>query len=199
MQQRGREGSVPANRGHVRETSLPSVGFMASTLAAPARRGSKPADERVWEQTLIARSALARTQSSPGARTWSVHTQRSPNATWHPGLSEGDERTRTAGGGFADPWLNHLPTSPESGRRDSNPRLSAWEADILPLNYSRGQFSHAYSTETPIACQARDARAKRVTSCFLCHWSSGRPSRAVALRVVMAAISSSESSRSAAR
>jgi hypothetical protein len=24
-----------------------------------------------------------------------------------------------------------------SGRRDSNPRLSAWEADVLPLNYSR--------------------------------------------------------------
>ena len=24
-----------------------------------------------------------------------------------------------------------------SGRRDSNPRPSAWEADILPLNYSR--------------------------------------------------------------
>ncbi len=24
-----------------------------------------------------------------------------------------------------------------SGRRDSNSRLSAWEADILPLNYSR--------------------------------------------------------------
>lgn len=24
-----------------------------------------------------------------------------------------------------------------SGKRDSNPRLSAWEADALPLNYSR--------------------------------------------------------------
>ena len=24
-----------------------------------------------------------------------------------------------------------------SGRWDSNPRLSAWEADVLPLNYSR--------------------------------------------------------------
>jgi hypothetical protein len=24
-----------------------------------------------------------------------------------------------------------------SGRRDSNSRLSAWEADVLPLNYSR--------------------------------------------------------------
>src|SRR5574337_330806 len=27
-----------------------------------------------------------------------------------------------------------------SGRRDSNPRRSAWEADILPLNYSRTLF-----------------------------------------------------------
>jgi hypothetical protein len=25
----------------------------------------------------------------------------------------------------------------KSGRWDSNPRLSAWEADVLPLNYSR--------------------------------------------------------------
>ena len=89
-----------------------------------------------------------------GIDPWSVRTQRSPNATWHPGLSEGDERTRTAGGGFADPWLNHLPTSPESGRRDSNPRLSAWEADILPLNYSRAHFSQRYSTESQPACQA---------------------------------------------
>ena len=26
----------------------------------------------------------------------------------------------------------------DSGRRDSNPRRPAWEADILPLNYARG-------------------------------------------------------------
>src|SRR5947209_6493705 len=84
----------------------------------------------------------------------SLH-ERSPNATGHPGFSEGDERTRTAGGGFADPWLNHLPTSPKSGRRDSNPRRPAWEAGILPLNYSRIQFPQPYSTERRAACQAR--------------------------------------------
>lgn len=28
-------------------------------------------------------------------------------------------------------------TNLESGRWDSNPRHSAWEADILPLNYTR--------------------------------------------------------------
>ncbi len=28
----------------------------------------------------------------------------------------------------------------KSGRRDSNPRRPAWEAGILPLNYSRGSF-----------------------------------------------------------
>src|SRR5207244_1793952 len=33
-----------------------------------------------------------------------------------------------AGRGFHDFW---------SGKRDSNPRLSAWEADALPLSYSR--------------------------------------------------------------
>ena len=27
-----------------------------------------------------------------------------------------------------------------SGRRDSNPRRPAWEADILPLNYSRMEY-----------------------------------------------------------
>ena len=31
-------------------------------------------------------------------------------------------------------WLRRLVWS---GRRDSNPRHSAWEADALPLNYSR--------------------------------------------------------------
>lgn len=31
-------------------------------------------------------------------------------------------------------WLRRLIWS---GRRDSNPRHSAWEADALPLNYSR--------------------------------------------------------------
>ena len=29
-----------------------------------------------------------------------------------------------------------------SGRRDSNPRRPAWEADILPLNYSRQSTSN---------------------------------------------------------
>src|SRR5919108_6441709 len=41
----------------------------------------------------------------------------------------------------------------ESGRRDSNPRLSAWEADILPLNYSRLGLQQSYSTETLPECQ----------------------------------------------
>jgi hypothetical protein len=34
-----------------------------------------------------------------------------------------------------------------SGRRDSNPRLSAWEADVLPLNYSRVSAAMAIGTE----------------------------------------------------
>jgi hypothetical protein len=34
-----------------------------------------------------------------------------------------------------------------SGRRDSNPRLSAWEADVLPLNYSRVSAVMAIGTE----------------------------------------------------
>jgi hypothetical protein len=40
------------------------------------------------------------------------------------------------------PWtterqVQRHPTISWSGRRDSNPRHSAWEADALPLNYSR--------------------------------------------------------------
>ena len=39
--------------------------------------------------------------------------------------------------GFADPRLNHLATSPWSGRGDSNPRPPPWQGGILPLNYFR--------------------------------------------------------------
>src|SRR5690606_33113846 len=59
--------------------------------------------------------------------------------------------------GFADPRLSHLAMPPYllrllipplycrrnrewSGRRDSNPRPSAWQADVLPLNYFRIVF-----------------------------------------------------------
>jgi hypothetical protein len=34
-----------------------------------------------------------------------------------------------------------------SGRRDSNPRPSAWEADALPLSYSRVSAVMAISSE----------------------------------------------------
>ncbi len=44
--------------------------------------------------------------------------------------------------GFADPSLTtwvprHLVRKKWSGRRDSNPRPPAWQADVLPLNYAR--------------------------------------------------------------
>ena len=44
--------------------------------------------------------------------------------------------------GFADPSLaTWVPRHPDrkkwSGRRDSNPRPPAWQADVLPLNYAR--------------------------------------------------------------
>ena len=49
--------------------------------------------------------------------------------------------------GFADLSLSHLGTAPQelnrkwSGRRDLNPRPSAWQADVLPLNYARSATS----------------------------------------------------------
>ena len=39
--------------------------------------------------------------------------------------------------GFADPCLTTWLCRLWSGRRDLNPRHSAWEADALPLSYSR--------------------------------------------------------------
>ena len=47
-----------------------------------------------------------------------------------------------------------------SGRRDSNPRLSAWEADILPLNYARsgGKRTSVYAGQTAVSrCVPRAA------------------------------------------
>ena len=32
-----------------------------------------------------------------------------------------------------------------SGRGESNPRHSAWEADVLPLNYARDRVTHTWS------------------------------------------------------
>src|SRR5690242_2730256 len=97
-----------------------------SLLYHPARPRWPKRPEIVLPQTPILNAESPRTQQKSRVRG--------------PGFErEGDERTRTAGGGFADPWLNHLPTSPRkwSGRRDSNPRHLAWEASALPLNYSR--------------------------------------------------------------
>src|SRR5258706_9979414 len=58
-------------------------------------------------------------------------------------LLGGDERIRTAGAAFAEPCLttwrrrrkNQRVTG--SGRRGSNPRLSPWQGDALPLSHSR--------------------------------------------------------------
>jgi hypothetical protein len=119
----------------------------------------------IGRSVVLAAGASARNQDGPEGAARS-----GPRGSGN----EGDERIRTADGGFADPWLNHLPTSPKSGRRDSNPRRPAWEAGILPLNYSRNCPTHPYSTETTPACQA-----------------SGRPSSATAFREVMSATSAS--------
>src|SRR5581483_10400015 len=50
----------------------------------------------------------------------------------------GDERIRTAGAAFAEPCLTTWRRRPIgnkkwSGRRGSNPRLSPWQGDALPL------------------------------------------------------------------
>src|SRR5216684_1028262 len=59
----------------------------------------------------------------------------------------GDERIRTAGAAFAEPCLTtwrrrRVRTQAYerrgwSGRRGSNPRLSPWQGDALPLSHSR--------------------------------------------------------------
>jgi hypothetical protein len=56
-------------------------------------------------------------------------------------LAGGDGRIRTADRGFADPRLSLLATSPGwSGRRDSDPRPSPWQGDVLPLHHFRSQW-----------------------------------------------------------
>src|SRR5699024_8422725 len=40
------------------------------------------------------------------------------------------------------PPRQHQPSFPWSGRRDSNPRPSPWQGDILPLNYFRKLLSY---------------------------------------------------------
>ena len=60
----------------------------------------------------------------------------------------GDGRIRTADGGFADPCLNLLATSPRSGRRDSNPRPSPWQGDVLPLHHFRKCYGAGERTRT---------------------------------------------------
>src|SRR5688500_15017594 len=42
-----------------------------------------------------------------------------------------------------------------SGRRGSNPRRQAWEACILPMNYSRDQVRHRYPAVTKEAARGR--------------------------------------------
>jgi hypothetical protein len=61
--------------------------------------------------------------------------------------------------GFADLSLSHLGTAPHemntqvvwSGRWDLNPRPSAWQADVLPLNYARENI--VYPSKKPGRCQ----------------------------------------------
>ena len=52
--------------------------------------------------------------------------------------------SETARGTLARPAEARLAVSPSedwSGRRGSNPRHRAWEARVLPLNYSRSRWS----------------------------------------------------------
>src|SRR5262249_5132271 len=68
------------------------------------------------------------------------------------------------------------PTSAErwSGKRDSNPRPSAWKADALPLSYSRPRNAAARLVEGE-GFEPSKACAGRFTVCSL--WPLGHPSR----------------------
>jgi hypothetical protein len=46
-----------------------------------------------------------------------------------------------------------------SGRRESNPRHSAWEADVLPLNYARAHlYSNLFPCTLATTCQLLHSR-----------------------------------------
>ena len=66
--------------------------------------------------------------------------------------------------GFADPRLNLLATSPWSGRRDSNPRPSPWQGDVLPLNYFRFFRAAPYVKNAPYLSVIGEAISFPLTS-----------------------------------
>jgi hypothetical protein len=56
-------------------------------------------------------------------------------------------RRWNGGSGMGNGLSGNSSRSEVSGRRDSNPRPSAWEADALPLSYSRVSAVMAISSE----------------------------------------------------
>ena len=58
-----------------------------------------------------------------------------------------------------------------SGRRDSNPRLSAWEANTLPLSYARKSITYSvlYHEKTPTV--TKTSQIRKILSILHCTFS----------------------------
>jgi|GEM_PF-4176858 hypothetical protein len=78
--------------------------------------------------------------------------------------------------------------SPWSGRRDSNPRPSPWQGDVLPLYYSRtddgtaaswwarrDSNSHGQSPHDPKSCPSTSSDTRPHRDCRRCHYSKADP------------------------
>ncbi len=131
------EGRESARRGvpHMRD---PRADGTDPTAAAVPCRTSKPLS--INGESNPARFAppacgLARCEPPPASQAPSVRAEVRPLKF----LGKAVPRVVVE---FAEPWKSVARFGPRkewSGRRGSNPRRSAWEADILPLNYSRIQ------------------------------------------------------------
>ena len=88
-----------------------------------------------WTTSRSIRGAAATCRSTAPATTSMLRP--SPcmlrNSQHAPGIRRKEETRQKESPRFPE-------VSKWSGRRDSNPRRSAWEADILPLNYSRNSI-----------------------------------------------------------
>ena len=117
----GRRTSISARRA---APSDPGAPIATTALAGSAyhRAGRAPATSPSLTHRRFGATASTRIARPPAFRTTGVFAEA-------PGLPKAGPTSRSVTGELGgDFW---------SGRRESNPRHSAWEADVLPLNYGR--------------------------------------------------------------
>src|SRR6202011_332951 len=99
-----------------------------------------------WGTPLLS-SCLSEVSTQCVGRTDRCEYKQKRRDLHHHVIDGGDERIRTAGAAFAEPclttWRRRRMKTTGSGRRGSNPRLSPWQGDALPLSHSRRYLAFA--------------------------------------------------------